>query len=300
MCDILTWLSTKDNWKDFIIPLLGSILGIIGAYLVMLHQIKKQRHFDDMDMSNNQSLLRSVYEINLNILCGKVKKTVDPLKNHLEFISKNGLDFYVSITEFNINTFDVMAQIDYVKLYESYRPIFTVSKNSLFSEFVNSYDSYKRINYLIPFINTELQNHTIYKNELEVKLVINHQEFFDLFKLHHDDKNPTHMLLKNLIDKHFKSSVFSESLENYKLLFDEIFSVVELHKSKDLYIFEIMKNIKNSRFLLHHLSNKNSLLEYTLKNVCDELPKLLETIQSFINKVQNEYKLIGSARVTYI
>ncbi|MBB2950167.1 hypothetical protein [Sphingobacterium sp. JUb56] len=300
MCKILNWLSENQNWKDFLIPIIGSGIGVIGAYLIMLHQIYKQQKNSNLEISDNQSLLRSVYEINLDILKNRINTTLTPLTEHKDRILIEKLDFSITISEIYINTFDLLQQIDYVKLYESYRPIFLSSKANLFSDFINSYDNYKRLQYLMTKINSEFQSFLRYNNEINAKISSNKSNFTDIYKINLQSEKPHYKIIKTHMDLYYKQIATVETNEGYISFMNALFSTRELHHNLDEDLFAIIKLVKNNLMLAHDLNNNSLLLYSFLEKVLEEIPSLLLNIQSFINNAKAHYDLMADKKVTYI
>lgn len=300
MCNFLYWLLSGENWKDYLIPVLGSILGVIGAYWVMHIQFKRQKKETERDLSDNQSLFRSVYEVNLSMLVNRIQSVLTPLKEHAESIRKDKLNFSIKVSDIFISTIKTLEQIEYVKLYEAYRPIFTISKDKLFSDFVNSYDSYKRLVYLIELINKEFDSFSLYKDQLEEEIFRNNSDFMDLYKFNYSSDKPVYQKIKKVMDNYYLTLDFADNNESYSDYMNNLFLIPELHNQLDEKLLEIIKLIKRNKLLIHNLSNRMILLTSIIDNCCKEIPFLLENINQFLEKIKQQYAKMGEENITFI
>lgn len=243
LCDIMAVLN--HSWyeliKDFVVPIIGSALGILGAFFVLKHQLKKQRQIE-LEKSNNQSAsIRKVYQINITSLISELDKIYDSLEDEYERILDEGCDFMPSINSCRPQSLKLLLGLNYESHFKAHLEVgqnqtenFNLSYKSLirFDDLISSVN-YGLERYSKAFSNTLQENRQLLNSFLGREVVI----YDDVKKIIRnqykalDDQLETVTFQRNI----FKAVLKSQYLHNPHVDFEIIERFIEecnssLHK----------------------------------------------------------------------
>ncbi|MDR0262372.1 MAG: hypothetical protein LBJ04_04025 [Sphingobacterium sp.] len=147
--------SFYDLTKDFIVPIIGSVFGVLGAFFVLKHQLKKQAQAEE-EKSNSQSRsVRRIYQSNIQSLIVELDKIHSAIEREYEKISDENFDFNPSVLSFRPQSLKLLLKLDYENHFVSH----LVAGFDSTEHFNLSYKSLIRLDLLIDKVNNDVENY---------------------------------------------------------------------------------------------------------------------------------------------
>lgn len=152
---LLSGHSWYDLLKDFLVPIVGSALGVLGAFFVLKHQLKKQREADDEKSDIQSASIRILYRINVESLIFELDKTYESINGEYDRVVEEECDFMSSINSYRPQSLRLLLSLNYESHFKAY---LETGQNQV--EYFNlSYKSLIRLNDLIDHINIGLERY---------------------------------------------------------------------------------------------------------------------------------------------
>ena len=243
-------------FKDVIIPIISSFIGIVGAYLILLYQIKKQKIREDEQELSNDSMIRSAYIINLKIVEIKIPELIKILDETIK--TTNSLDDNYLHFKVMIDGAEVIMKQDYNSLYKAYYPTFKFN-DGIINSFLYSYNAIHSIHQGINNINLIGNSFVEKSKELEIEIEELSNKLVTQIKI---------VLQDNTVEENLKSFI-KEKFENF------YHKEMDLNKS-NFYFKEFCNSIMTSNQEIH-LSDHPKVIEFIIfiKTCLQSLTKLI-------------------------
>lgn len=152
---LLSGHSWYDLLKDFLVPIVGSALGVLGAFFVLKHQLKKQREADDEKSEIQSASIRILYRSNVESLIFELDKIYESIGVEYDRVIEEGCDFMPSISSCRPQSLSLLLSLNYESHFKAY---LETGQNQV--EYFNlSYKSLIRLKDLIDHINIGLERY---------------------------------------------------------------------------------------------------------------------------------------------
>lgn len=275
--------NTYEIFKDIIVPILGSAVGILGAYLIMKNQLSEEGKKEKKNELSLNSLVRSVYATNLKIVELKLPAIIDVIENSVDDIEE--LDSSLLNLFLKIDGVDVILKQNYNELFKSYAHIFRTQEHSL-NSFLLSYNAIHSIDITIMMIN-QLSKRFIEKCDLfQSEINFLSDEFVtNLKRVLHDETVDENLktFLKTQFEENFVKVYSQEkTIEQFKNLCSSIMQNDQaIHLSKNNNIIELIIFIKSCLHKITLLINIKSDYKVIAKESIASFKKELAKIERF-------------------
>ncbi|MEI2273067.1 hypothetical protein OHD16_13030 [Sphingobacterium sp. ML3W] len=211
--------SFYDLTKDFIVPIIGSVFGVLGAFFVLKHQLKKQAQAEE-EKSNSQSRsVRRIYQSNIQSLIVELDKIHSAIEREYEKISDENFDFNPSVLSFRPQSLKLLLKLDYENHFVSH----LVAGFDSTEHFNLSYKSLIRLDLLVDKVNSDVENY--------------HHEFSQVLQ-------GNHLLINSILQR--KSAIY---IDIKKIIREQYQSLKEGEKKTATFQQTIFKKSLNSKFL---------------------------------------------------
>lgn len=258
--------SSYDLAKDFVVPIIGSFFGVLGAFFVLKHQLKKQEQAEEEKTNSQSRSVRRIYQSNIQSLIVELDKIHSAIEREFEKISDENFDFNPSVLSFRPQSLKLLLKLDYENHFTSH----LVAGFDSTEHFNLSYKSLIRLDLLIDKVNNDVENY--------------HHKFSKVLQ-------ENHLLINSILQR--KSVIY---IDIRKIIREQYQSLEEGEKETAFLQHTIFKKSLKSEFL--HSPHIDS--EYTesfieecnlalnkLMELSVEANKLEETFFTFLGEYDN-------------
>lgn len=190
--------SCYDILKDYIVPILGSSLGIIGAYLVMKSQLSAQLEIEKNKGVKEYLIIKKIFKANISSAIEDLNFVYPVLKSEYEKVEIDKTGFYPTLRDMCPTSIDLIVKSNFESIFKAF-----LETNDEAEKFNETYKIVIRLSNQIIRINNAIDKYITSYDNLTKQCIAIFRNIYFLIQSYRNKGNVYGQDLKDIFEKFY-------------------------------------------------------------------------------------------------